>query len=343
MPGRPEGTTTQVVDTHTHFIPIELVELLRRGDGPADLSLSERDGQDPLIVHGNGLRYPVFPLFHDAAAKLEQMDRDGIDVSLVSLTPSLFLYWTDPADTVRVHRVVNDAAASLVARGGGRLHALATVPLNDPVAAAAELRRAHDELGLVGVEVGTSAGDTMLDDPSLEPFFAAAEELAMPVMLHPYMTMISTPGPALEGFHLANVIGNPMETFVAAARLIVGGVFDRHPGLRIQLAHAGGAFPYQLGRLDHAYEVRSETKAKIGRRPSEYLRNLLFDTVIFDADALDFLIELAGPERVVFGTDLPFDMADVSALDITKRLEPAIAARVLGGNALEAYGVQAAG
>jgi len=132
-----------VVDTHTHFIPMELVELVRRGDGPPDLSLSERDGEDPLIVHENGLRYPVFPLFHDAQAKLEQMDRDGIDVALISLTPSLLLYWTDPAETIRVHRFINDAGAELARRGGGRLHALATVPLNDPGAAAQELRRAR--------------------------------------------------------------------------------------------------------------------------------------------------------------------------------------------------------
>ncbi len=326
-----------IVDTHTHFIPMELVELVRRGEGPPDVSLTERDGEDPLIVHDNGLRYPVFPLFHDAPSKLEQMDRDGIDVALISLTPSLLLYWTDPAETARVHRFINDAAAALAGRGGGRLYALATVPLNDPVAAAAELRRAKLELGLVGVEIGTSVGDTMLDDPSLEPFFAAAEELGATILLHPYTNMISAPGPALEGFHLANVIGNPFETFVAAARLIVGGVFDRHPKLHVQLVHAGGAFPYQLARLDHAYEVRSETKARAQRRPSEYLPNFLFDTVAFDRRALDFLIELAGEERVMFGSDLPFDMADMSALRWAKQTSSALAPGVLGENAIAAY------
>jgi aminocarboxymuconate-semialdehyde decarboxylase len=333
----------RVVDTHTHFIPIELVELLRAGEGPPDLSLEERDGADPLIVHDNGLRYPVFPLFHDAGAKLEQMDRDGIDISLVSLSPSLFLYWTDAADTLRVHRLINDAAAALAGRGGGRLHPLATVPMNDPAAAAEELRRACGELGLVGVEIGTSVGETMLDDPALDPFWSAAEELRAPVMLHPYTNMIAPPGPSLTGYHLSNVIGNTTETFVAAARLIVGGVLDRHPGLRVQLVHAGGAFPYQLGRLDHAYEARSETKAVAERRPSSYLENFLFDTVAFDDRALGFLLTLAGPERVVFGSDLPFDMADVSPLQLREAAGNEVAERVLGGNALEAYGVTVAG
>jgi aminocarboxymuconate-semialdehyde decarboxylase len=328
-----------VVDTHTHFIPLELVDLVRRGDGPPDLALSEREGEDPLIVHDNGLRYPVFPLFHDAEAKLEQMDRDGIDIALISLTPSLLLYWADPAETIRVHRFINDAGAELARRGEGRLHVIATVPLNDPRAAAEELRRARSELGVVGVEIGTSVGDVMLDDPSLEPFFAAAEELGTPVLVHPYTNMIAAPGPALTGYHLANVIGNPVETFVAAARLIVGGVFDRHPDLQVQLVHAGGAFPYQLFRLDHAYEVRSETRAKAQRRPSEYLRNLLFDTVTFDPRALDYLIELAGPDRVLFGSDLPFDMADLSALGLAERGDRVLADRILGGNALAIYGI----
>jgi aminocarboxymuconate-semialdehyde decarboxylase len=328
-----------VVDTHTHFIPLELVDLVRRGDGPPDLSLEERDGQDPLITHENGLRYPVFPLFHDADAKLEQMERDGIDVALISLTPSLLLYWTPPAETLRVHRFINDAGAELARRGRGRLHLLATVPLNDPPAAAQELRRARTQLGVVGVEIGTSVGDVMLDDPSLEPFFAAAEELGTPVLVHPYTNMIAAPGPSLAGYHLANVIGNPVETFVAAARLIVGGVFDRHPKLRVQLVHAGGAFPYQLARLDHAYEVRSETKATAERRPSDYLGNFLFDTVTFDARALAFLIELAGPEQVLFGSDLPFDMADLSALHLSERGDAGLAERVLGENALAVYGL----
>jgi len=327
-----------IVDTHTHFIPMELVDLIRRGDGPPDLSVSERTGEDPLIVHDNGLRYPVFPLFHDAAAKLEQMDRDGIDVALISLTPSLLLYWGDPAQTLRAHRFINDAGAELASRGGGRLHVIATVPLNDPRAAAQELRRARGELGVVGVEIGTSVGDVMLDDPWLEPFFTAAEELGTPILLHPYTNMIAPPGPTLSGYHLANVIGNPVETFVAAARLIVGGVLDRHPGLRIQLVHAGGALPYQLFRLDHAYEVRTETKSRAKRRPSEYLENFLFDTVTFDRRALDYLIEVAGPERVLFGSDLPFDMADLSPLGLAERGDR-LADRILGENALSVYGI----
>ena len=162
----------------------------------------------------------------------------------------------------------------------------------------------------------------------------------MPVMLHPYLSMITEPGPGTEGFHLANVIGNPVETFTAACRLTVGGVFDRHPDLRVVLVHGGGAFPYQLGRLQHAYEVREETKSAAERPPLEYLDNLLFDTVVFEPEPLHYLIDLVGPERVVFGTDLPFDMGDDAAIrQVRDGPHSDVADRVLGENALELFGI----
>jgi aminocarboxymuconate-semialdehyde decarboxylase len=268
------------------------------------------------------------------------MDRDGIDVSLCSIVPSLFLYELEPEKTLQAHRVINDAGAAYAERSGGRIAVLAAVPLNDPDLAAEELRRACGELGLVGVEIGPSVGAMMLDDARLDGFWAAATELGVPVMLHPYLNMVSKPGPDLQGFHLGNVVGNPVETFVAASRLIVGGVFDRHPDLRIQLVHAGGAFTYQLGRLEHAYEAREDTRSVAEREPTAYLDRFLFDTIVFDERPLRFLLELAGPDRVLFGTDLPFDMADLSALQTLPRIAPPdVAEKALGANALRAYGL----
>jgi aminocarboxymuconate-semialdehyde decarboxylase len=322
------------IDTHTHYTPIELVEVLRSGDGPASMSIEER-GDRTFIVHANGLRYPMLPEFHDAATKLRAMDADGVDHAVISPTPTLF-FWDDPAESVQLARLVNDAGAALVGRGDGRLHALASVPMNQPEEAAAELRRAKG-LGLVGVEIGTSVGETMLDDPSLEPFWTAAEELSLPVMLHPYINMVSPPQPGLGSHHLSNVVGNPYETALAASRLIVSGLLDRHPGLSVQLSHGGGSFPYTLGRLDHAFDVRDETSSDIERRPSEYLHHFLFDTVVFRPRALDFLIDTVGAEHVVFGTDLPFDMADRSAADLAERAPADVADAVLGGNAARVY------
>ncbi|HWM11433.1 MAG TPA: amidohydrolase family protein [Solirubrobacteraceae bacterium] len=328
-----------VIDVHTHFLPYEILEYFASDDGPDGVGVEERPGRDPLVVHANGLRYPAFPLFHDAAAKLEQMDRDGIDRAVVSIVPTLLLYDLDPAETARAHRIINDAAVTFAERGGDRLSAMAAVPLTDPDAAVEELRRAHG-LGLRGVEIGTSARDVMLDDPALDGFWSAAEELGLPVMIHPYAMMLSEPEPALRGYHLANAVGNPHETFGAAGRLIVGGVLDRHPGLRFLLVHGGGSFPYQLGRLAHAYGAREDTRAVAKRDPREYLEHFLFDTVVFEERALEYLVAFAGDEQVLFGTDLPFDMADLSALQHVPRVASGEAAeRILGGNAARVFGI----
>lgn len=328
-----------VVDVHTHFIPEELVDLIDSGSGPSGLAVERRDGKDPLIVHDNGLRYPALEVFRDVDARLAYMDDQGIDVSVISLVPSLFLYWLDPRETAEVCRLLNDAAAGMAERSGGRVAAMAAVPLNDPAAAADELRRAHGELGVVGVEIGASVEETQLDDSALDPFFAAAAELRLPVMVHPYVSMIAPPDAATQGFHLGNVIGNPVETFIAGCRILVGGVFDRHPDLRVLLVHGGGALPYQLGRLQHAYEVREETSSVAQRPPLSYVENLYFDTAVFDRRALEHLTAIAGPKRVMFGSDLPFDMGDASGLAIRDWAEPETADRILGRNASELFGL----
>jgi aminocarboxymuconate-semialdehyde decarboxylase len=328
-----------VVDVHTHFIPEELVDLIDSGHGPSGLSVDRREGKDPLIVHDNGLRYPALRIFRETAARLEYMDEQGIDVSVISISPSLFLYWLEPAETAAACRLLNDAAARMAGEAEGRVAAMAAVPLNDPAAAAEELRRAHADLGVVGVEIGASVEATQLDDPELDIFFAAAAELRLPVMVHPYVSMIAAPDAATRGFHLGNVIGNPVETFIAGCRMLVGGVFDRHPDLRVLLVHGGGALPYQIGRLEHAYEVREETRMVADKAPLSYLDNLRFDTAVFDRRMLEHLTAIAGPERILFGSDLPFDMGDASALRIRDWAEPETADRILGLNASELFGL----
>lgn len=334
------GERPPVVDAHTHFFPPSLIELARSGDGPSGIRVERRDGAEWFLQRGHS--FPLDPVLYDLERRVEQLDRDGIDAAVVAVVANLFGYELPPAETLELCRLANDAAARLVDQLPGRLFAMCSVPLNDPPAAAAELRRARHELGLVGVEIGPSVEDVMLDDPSLDPFWAAAAELRMPVMLHPYVSALGD-GRAprgTDGYHLANVIGNMVETTTAGFRLIVGGVFDRHPDLLVQLSHGGGFVPYQLGRLEHAYAVRADTSAGAARTPSAYLGNFLFDTVVFQRDALDFLLTRVGSERVLFGTDIPFDMNDSLALAVARGEErPAWAEAVLSGNARRAYGL----
>lgn len=328
-----------IVDIHSHLMPAELIELLAGGEHP-EVRIERRNGEDPLLIHARGLRYPVTPLFTDLDTRLEQMDVDGIDVSIQSAAAPFFFYELPPAQTVRLSMLFNEAVAAHAAESGGRIRGMASVPLNLPGAAAEELRRARDDLGLVGVEIGTSVGAHMLDAPELDPFFEAAAELRMPVMLHPHTSMLGEGlPPGLDRYFLSNLLGNSLETATAASRLILGGVLDRHPDLLIQLVHGGGYFPYQLGRLQHGYEKREAVRETAQRGPREYLDNFLVDTVLYDATAIGFLLDLFGPDRVVFGTDLPFDMADRTALEIRDSMDPEVASKVLGGNADRAYGL----
>jgi aminocarboxymuconate-semialdehyde decarboxylase len=224
------------------------------------------------------------------------------------------------------------------AEAGGRLFGMAVVPLQEPEAAARELRRAVLDLGLRGVQVGTTMENVPLDDPRFEPFFAVAE-LNAPVMLHPYYVGTRA---EFADFYLTNLTRNPLETCLAASRLILSGCLDRHPNLTVILVHAGGFIPYQVGRLDHGFRVRTETRAKIASPPSSYLRRFYFDTITHAAVPLKFLIGLVGPDRVLLGTDIPFDMADLrfQEYQATAELDEGITQAINGSNANRLFGLQ---
>lgn len=294
------------IDFHTHFIPHQFIEQVRQGQALGNVSIQLREGQEWLI-HQEGYRYPAMPELWELEAKLRLMDRLGLDKAVLSLQPALFFYWLEAGPVAEFCQQTNEALAELVAQSGGRLYGMATVPLQDPAAAARELRRAVLELGLRGVQIGTRMEQIPLDDPHFDPFFAAAADLQVPVLLHPYRVGTR---PEWADFYLANLVGNPLETCLAASRLILSGWLDRHPRLTLILAHGGGFLPYQIGRLDHGFRVRAETKQHFSSPPSSYLRRFYYDTITHATVPLKFLVKLVGADRVVLGTDIPFDMAD---------------------------------
>jgi aminocarboxymuconate-semialdehyde decarboxylase len=295
-----------LIDIHTHFIPPEFVGDARAGRAIDRIAVERRDGAE-WLAHPQGYRYPLSPEFFDVEAKHREMDRLGIDKAVLSLTPTLFFYWLEAAAAADFCRMANDSTARFVAQSD-RLDGVAVVPLQDPQAATVELRRAVGELGLRGVEIGTTMEDVPLDDRRFDPFFAAIEALDVPVILHPYYVGVRK---QLADFYMTNLTGNPLETCIAASRLILSGFLDRHPRLKIVLVHSGGFMPFQIGRLDHGFRVRAETNAAIGSPPSTYLRRFWYDTITHASAPLTFLVDLVGQDRVIFGTDLPFDMADV--------------------------------
>lgn len=292
------------VDVHTHVVPPEVAAAARQGAGFDGLRV-ERVGGQEWLVHRQGFRYPMPPEYFDADARLRSMDERGISHAVLSIAPPLFMYWADSAKAADFCRSANDAMAAFTARSGGRLAAVATLPMQDPAAAVSELWRAVTELGMRGAEIGPDVEGTPLDDPALRPVLAAAADLGVPLILHPYYVAAR---PGLEDFYLTNLIGNPLATTVCAARLILSGLLDDMAALRLLLMHGGGYLPYQIGRLDHGHRVRPESGG-CARPPSQYLRRFWYDTVTHAPVPLRFLTGMVGTDRVLFGTDFPFDMA----------------------------------
>ena len=292
------------VDVHTHYIPPELLAAARRGAAIDGLTTTEVDGVT-WMVHRQGFRYPVWPAFHDLEERLASMDERGIDLAVLSIAPPLYFYWIDASEAIDFCREANESLARYAARSGGRIVAVATLPMQDPDAAVKELRRAVGELGMRGAEIGTVVEGTPLDRDGPRQVLAAAEELGVPLILHPYYVGTR---PGLGDFYLTNLVGNPLATTVCAARLIFSGTLDQLPGLKLVLMHGGGYLPYQVGRLDHGHRVRPESKG-CQHQPSSYLGRFAYDTITHAPAPLRFLVDLVGSEHVVYGTDFPFDMA----------------------------------
>ena len=293
----------KVIDAHAHVIPPALVDAMRDGLAPDGVRL-EPDGGRTWVVHRQGYRYPLPDDFHDVPARLATMDRHGIDAALLSIAPPLFLYWIEPQAGVAAARLINDAIAGMVAKAPGRFTGLATLPLQDPAAAVAELRRCVRAHGFRGAQIGPHAEGVPLDDERLRPVLAAAADEGVPLIIHPYYVGSS---PGLDDFYLTNLQGNPWQTAVCASRLILSGTLDALPGLGLVLVHGGGHLPYQMGRLDHGHRVRPEAQGCV-HPPSAYARRFHYDTLTHSPAAARWLIGQVGADRVVLGTDTPFDM-----------------------------------
>ena len=324
------------MDIHNHFVPPELVADARRGQG-YDGVRTERIDDEEWLIHRQGFRYPLHRAFYDVEARLAAMDEQHTDIAVMSIAPPLFMYWTDPAGGVDFCRQANDALAEFARGTGGRVTAVATLPMQDPGAAVKELRRTVGELGLPGAEIGPRVEDLSLTDETVVPVLAAAEELGVPLILHPYNI---APRPGLPDFYLSNLVGNPLETTVCAARLIFSGTLDRLGDLALVLMHGGGYLPYQIGRLDHGNLVRPESRGCAGE-PSGYLRRFHYDTITHAPRPLRFLVDTVGADRVVFGTDFPYDMAAGPFDDQVEGvgLTDAERAQVAGGNAAALFGI----
>jgi aminocarboxymuconate-semialdehyde decarboxylase len=298
--------TLPTVDVHAH-VDVEAVAALVEGhpgleqERAAQLATFGLESIRRNVELATG---PYRPMLDDVAVRLAHMDAGGVDVQAVSVIPTLYHYWADRGLAIELVEAANEHVAAVAAAAPDRLVGLATVALQHPEVAADQLRSAMLERGLRGVEISTSVDGRDLSDRALDPFWAAAEELGAFIFLHPWGCSL---GERLATAYLGNVVGQPAETTLALHHVVFGGVLDRFPGLVLCAAHGGGYFPHYLGRADHAYEVRPESRT-MARRPSEYLDSLWFDSLVYTGEALARLVQVAGADHVVLGTDYPFDM-----------------------------------
>ena len=267
--------------------------------------------------------------------RLKDMDRMGVDVQAVSPAPNQTYYWTDPGHGVELARAVNDRLAEIVASWPDRFVALGTIPLQNVELAVAELTRCVKELGLRGVEINPSVNGMDLTDPrlGLEAFFAKVQELDVVIFVHP---IGFTQGERLVDHYFNNVIGNPMETTIAASHLIFDGVMERHPKLKIVLPHAGGYLAHYWARMDHAHGARADCRTVIRKAPSSYLKKMYFDTIAFDPAMLRHMVDQYGAGHLLLGSDYPYDMGvddPVAFVASVPRLKREERAMIEGGNA----------
>jgi aminocarboxymuconate-semialdehyde decarboxylase len=319
-----------VIDMHNHFIAPEVIDFLAREGRHFATRIVEREGRRFFLIQEQALR-PIDGPISDPRARLIDMEREGITAQAVSCVPFLMYPEAAAGPGLAIAQVNNDALAALGRSAPARFVPLASVPMQDPLAAARELQRAA-ALGLRGVEIPPKVSERQLDEPAFEVFWSAAEALEMVVCIHPFE---AAPAGALARYFLGNLVGNLYDTGLAAALLIYGGVLERHPNLRIVLYHAGGAFPALVGRLDMGYRLVPECRGAIPRPPSTYASQFHFDIIAHNRAMLAHLIAAFGASRFVVGSDYPLPaglahpVAEIDALS----LDDADRQLILSGNA----------
>lgn len=291
------------IDLHNHVVPPTIVDAIAANPARYGTKFELKDGKRYFSVHGPLAE--LRPEFYDVAAKVEWLDRARLDVAVISVGPPIFFYALSPEVGLEAARLANDGIARMVAQRPQRLRGMAHLPMQDPDAAVTELERITREYGFKGVEIGTSIEGAPLAHPKFRKVLRAIEQQGCFIFAHPYQCLAAG---GMEDYYLSNFVGFPLDTTLMVSHLMFSGALDELKALRILLAHGGGYVPYQIGRFAHGHRVRPEPKKETQTSPRDLLRRFYFDALTHDAQAARHLINMVGADRVVIGTDHPFDM-----------------------------------
>ena len=321
------------IDLHSHFFPVDALQNPGKFENHAPKLVL--DNGKLSVTSQIGFRPGLGAGAYDPLARIKALDEMKIDMQAISPSPILLFYWEDAAVAAHFSRRQNEAIQAVVKKHPDRFIGFGSVPLQSVVESIAIAEEAKS-MGLKGLEIGNAVGDKPLDDPSFEPFFEAAQKLDMLLFVHPLEGGLDADDP------LAPILGNVLQftfrTTMMVERMILKGMFEKYPNLRLCLSHGGGLLAFNIWRLDHSYGLRPELKKVMSRKPSEYLPQLYFDTIVHSVAALQYLVQVAGAERVVIGTDYPMAMGDFDSIAKVMQLELSAAQReqILGGNAARA-------
>src|SRR5256884_5274794 len=311
------------IDLHTHILPHDWPDLDAKYGSSGFVRLDHYKPCCARMMIGDHVFREITDNVWNPKRRIEECDRAGVSLQVLSTVPVMFSYWAKPADALDLSRRLNDHIAEVVSDYPKRFAGLGTIPMQDPDLAAGELERCARELGLCGAQIGTHVdanphfgrADTLnLDNASLQPVWCAAEQLDAAIFVHPWDMLGRERMPK---YWLPWLVGMPAETSLAICSMIFGGVFERFPQLRVAFAHGGGAFPFTIGRVDHAFRVRPDVvAAENSSSPRRYLAHdgmparFYVDSLLHDADALKLLLKLFGAERIDFASDYPFSLGE---------------------------------
>jgi aminocarboxymuconate-semialdehyde decarboxylase len=291
------------IDVHAHWYPRSYLDLVAQHGAPHGVEWRDTD-KGPQFKVGHLMTGPVGPRFVDLDTRLAEMDGQGVQVHALSLSQPM-LYWAPRDLAERLAIAFNDDLAAAHERHPQRLVGLATLPMHEPDIAAREAVRAAKLPGVRGFYMATEIDGRELSNEAFFPVYEAIEALGLPIFLHPVFVLGAA---RLEKFYLTNLLGNPFESAIAAAHLIFGGVLDRFPALDVVLPHAGGAFPWLVGRLNRGWEKRQDLM-HVKHAPKDYLRRFHYDTIGYSDAVVDYLVREVGPDRVLMGSDYCFPIA----------------------------------